>query len=101
MAQAQGLLSGYKSAPPLLYTDRSPRAWATHKRDTLLGQAQNGARAGGADFYRGNFFARLRCPTTHVESTLWRVVRDMGVMRGVVPACMRHVTVKRRLAPSP
>ncbi len=41
---------GTKSVPLFLYTDRSPRAWATHKRDALLGQAQNGARAGGADF---------------------------------------------------
>ena len=52
---ARAQVKGYKSAPLLLYTDRSPRAWATHKRDTLLGQAQNGARVGGVDFYRGNF----------------------------------------------
>src|SRR4051812_40563312 len=26
--------------PPFLYTDRSPRAWATHEHYTLLGQAQ-------------------------------------------------------------
>ena len=43
-------VKGYKGVPLLLYTNRSPRAWATHKRDTLLGQTQNGARAGGADF---------------------------------------------------
>ena len=41
-----------------MYTDRSPRAWATHKCDTLLGQAQNGARAGGAVFTAVNLFAR-------------------------------------------
>ena len=51
-------VKGYKGAPPLLYTDRSPRAWATHKRDTLLGQAQNGARAGGAVFTVVKLFAR-------------------------------------------
>ena len=45
---ARAQVKGYKGAPLLLYTDRSPRAWATHKRDMLLGQAQNGARAGGA-----------------------------------------------------
>src|SRR3954469_17207571 len=28
---------GKKSVPLFLYTDRSPRAWATHKRDALLG----------------------------------------------------------------
>ena len=28
---------GTKSVPFFLYTDRSPRAWATHKRDALLG----------------------------------------------------------------
>ena len=87
--------------PLLLYTDRSPRAWATHKRDTLLGQAQNGARVGGADFYRGNFFARLRFRTTRIECVSWRFMRDVGVMRGAVPACMRHIMVKRRLVPSP
>ena len=32
-------VKGSKGEPLLLYTDRSPRAWATHKRDTLLGQA--------------------------------------------------------------
>ena len=47
---ARAQVKGSKGEPLLLYTDRSPRAWATHKRDTLLGQAQNGARAGGADF---------------------------------------------------
>ena len=47
---AHAQVKGYKSVPLFLYTDRSPRAWATHKRDTLLGQAQNGARAGGAVF---------------------------------------------------
>ena len=26
-----------KVYPPFLYTDRSPRAWATHKRNALLG----------------------------------------------------------------
>ena len=30
-------VKGSKGAPLLLYTDRSPRAWATHKRDALLG----------------------------------------------------------------
>ena len=49
---------GTKSVPLFLYTDRSPRAWATHKRDTLLGQAQNGARAGGAVFTTVKLFAR-------------------------------------------
>ena len=49
---------GVKRRALLLYTDRSPRAWVIHKRDTLLGQAQNGARAGGADFYCSNLFVR-------------------------------------------
>ena len=52
-------VKGYKGAPLLLYTDRSPRAWATHKRDTLLGQAQNDARGG---FYHGKTFHALRFP---------------------------------------
>ena len=47
---ASAQVKGYKGVPLLLYTDRSPRAWATHKHDTLLGQAQNGARAGGVVF---------------------------------------------------
>ena len=47
---ARAQVKGSKSRPLLLYTDKSPRAWATHKRNTLLGQAQNGARAVGADF---------------------------------------------------
>ena len=47
---ARAQVKGSKGEPLLLYTHRSPRAWATHKRDVLLGQAQNGARAGGADF---------------------------------------------------
>ena len=55
---ARAQVKGYKSAPLFLYTDRSPRAWATHKRDTLLGQAQNGARAGGAVFTAVKLFAR-------------------------------------------
>ena len=86
--------------PLLLYTDRSPRAWATHKRNTLLGQAQNGARVGGADFTVVTS-RPLRFPMTHVERVTWRVMRDVGVMRGAVPACMRHIMVKRRLVPSP
>ena len=36
---ARAQVKGYKGAPLRLYTDRSPRAWATHKRDMLLGQA--------------------------------------------------------------
>ena len=75
-----------------MYTDRSPRVWATHKGDALLGQAQNGARAGGADFTAVTF-RPLRFPTTGVERATWRVVRDVGVMRGVVPARMRHIAV--------
>ena len=76
-----------------MYTGKSPRAWATHKRNALLGRAQNDARVGGAGFYRSNFFARLHFPTTRVECASWRVMRDVGVMRGVVPARMRHIAV--------
>ena len=47
---ARAQVKGSKAEPLLLYTDRSPRAWAIHKRSTLLGQAQNGARAGGGRF---------------------------------------------------
>ena len=53
---------GTKSVPLFLYTDRSPRAWATHKRDTLLGQAQNGARAGWAVFTAVKLFV---CCASH------------------------------------
>ena len=56
---ARAQVKGSKAEPLLLYTDRSPRAWAIHKRSTLLGQAQNGARAVGADFYRGH--CSVRC----------------------------------------
>ena len=74
--------------PLLLYTDRSPRAWATHKRDTLLGQAQNGARAGGAVF-TAVIFRLLRFPTTRVECASWRIVRDGGACVGRFPhACV-------------
>ena len=93
-------VKGYKGAPLLLYTDRSPRAWATHKRDTLLGQAQNGARAGGADF-TAVILRPLRFPTARIECATWRGVHDVGGMRGAVSARMRHIVVKRRLAPSP
>ena len=41
---ARAQVKGYRR-PLLLNTDRSPRAWATHKRGALLGQAQNDARA--------------------------------------------------------
>ena len=41
---------GVQRGPLLLYTDRSPRAWATYKRRALLGQAQNGARARVEEF---------------------------------------------------
>ena len=51
---ARAQVKGSKAEPLLLYTDRSPWAWATHKRDAMLGQAQNGAWAGGADFHHGN-----------------------------------------------
>ena len=76
-----------------MYPDRSPWAWATHKRNALLGRAQNGARAGGMGFYRSNFFARLRFPTTRVECATWRVVCDVGGMRGAAAALMRHIVV--------
>ena len=94
---ARAQVKGYKGAPPPLYIDRSPRAWATHKHDTLLGQAQNGARAGGAVFTAVKLFARC---TSHDTRAMWRVVRDVGVMRGAVSARVRHIAVKRRLAPS-
>ena len=97
---ARAQVKGYKSAPLLLYTDRSPQAWATHKRDTLLGQAQNGARARGADF-TAVILRLLRFPMTRVECATWRGARDVGGMRGAVSARMRHIMVKRWLAPSP
>ena len=59
---AHAQVKGYKGVPLLLYTDRSPRAWATHKRDTLLGQAQNSARAVEVNFYRGHCSARCASP---------------------------------------
>ena len=34
---ARAQVKGYKIGPLLLCTDRSPRAWAIHKRDALLG----------------------------------------------------------------
>ena len=76
--------------PLLLYTDRSPQAWATHKRDTLLGQAKNGAWASGAVFTAVKLFARC---ASHDPRAAWRGARDMGGMRGAVPARMRHITV--------
>lgn len=91
---------GVQSAPLLLYNDRSPRAWATHKRNTLLGLAQNGAWAEGADFTMV-ILRPLRLPTTRIECVTWRGARDVGDMRGAVSARMRHIVVKRRLAPSP
>ena len=78
--------------PSFWYTDRSPRAWATHKRDTLLGQAQNGARAGGAVFTAVKLFARA-LPTTRARGAAWRGVRDVGGMRGAVSTRMRHIAV--------
>ena len=66
-----------------MYTDRSPRAWAAHKRDTLLGQAQNGAGAGGADFTAVT--ARLlRFPMTRVERVTW------GSDARMMEACWHH-----------
>ena len=59
---------GYKDAPLFLYTDRNPRAWATHKRNTLLGQAQNGAQAGRVVFTVVGFFARS---ASH-DQRVWR-----------------------------
>ena len=59
---AHAQVKGSKAEPLLLYTDRIPRAWATHKRSTLLGKAQNGARAVGADVYRGQCSARRTSP---------------------------------------
>ena len=55
---ARAQVKGSKAETLLLYTDRSPRDWAAHKRDTLLGQAQNGAQAGGAVFTAVKLFAR-------------------------------------------
>ena len=86
---ARPQVKGLKGEPLILYTDRSPRAWATHKRDTLLGQAQNGARAGGPDFYCGNFFARLRFPTTRVERATWGSCVTWGACVGrFLPSCV-------------
>ena len=34
---ARAQVKGSKGGPLLLYTDRSPRVWATHKRDALFG----------------------------------------------------------------
>ena len=64
-------VKGYKSVPLFLYTDRSPRAWATHKRGMLLGQAQNGARAGGAVFTMVRLFTRF---AFHDPRVAWCVV---------------------------
>ena len=75
-----------------MYTDRSPRAWATHKRDTLLGQAQNGARAGGAVFTAVKLFARGASHDPRAGAA-WRGVRDVGGMRGAVSTRMRHIIV--------
>ena len=53
---------GVQKGPLLLYTDRSPRAWATFKRGALLGQAQNGARVRVVEFYRSNSLASCASP---------------------------------------
>ena len=37
-------------------------------------------------------------PTSRVECTTWRAVRDMGGMRGASAACRRHVTVNGKEA---
>src|SRR3954468_6381030 len=73
---------GKKSVPLLLYTDRSPRAWATHKRYALLGQAQERCAGRQGGFYRGKFLRALRLPC------FLRVVRrgEACVMRA---ACVR------------
>ena len=55
-------VKGSKAEPLLLYTNRSPRAWAIHKCSTLLGQARKGAQAVGADFYGGNCSVRRISP---------------------------------------
>ena len=53
---------GTKSVPLFLYTDRSPRAWATHKRNALLGQAQKRCAGRRGGFYRGRTFRALCFP---------------------------------------
>ena len=50
---------GVKRRAPTFVHRQEPPAWALHKRSTLLGQAQNGARAVGAVFYRGH--CPVRC----------------------------------------
>ena len=89
---ARAQVKGSKAEPLLLYTDRSPRAWATHRRNALLGQSQNGARVGGAVF-AAVIFRLLRFPTTRIECATWRVVHDVGVMRRAAPARMHHIAV--------
>ena len=54
---ARAQVKGYQVVPLLLYTNRRPRVWAIHKRNTLLGQAQNGAWAGVAVFTVVKLFA--------------------------------------------
>ena len=46
---ARALSKGYKVVPILQYTDRSPRAWATHKHGAFVGLAQKqcAGRRGG------------------------------------------------------
>ena len=68
-------VKGYKSAPLLLCTDRSLRASATHKRDTLLGQAQKWCADRRGGFYRGKNFLSLNvrhggCACVRDRSTL-------------------------------
>ena len=88
---ARAQVKGSKGEPLLLYTDRSPRAWAIQKRNTLLGQAQNGARAVGADFTAAT-----------VSSTALphdpRLMRDVGVVRGAVHARLRYIVMNGKEA---
>ena len=89
---ARAQVKGYKGVPLLLYTDRSPWAWATHKRDTLLGQAQNGELAGGADFIT------VTVPSAALPHDP-RWTRDVGVSRAcVTEARWRHLAVDSKEA---
>ena len=53
---------GTKRVPLFLYTDRSPRAWATHKRNHVVGLGPKTVRGQVGGFYRGKFLRALCFP---------------------------------------
>ena len=92
---------GTKSVPLFCTPTGAPGPGPHISATCCWARPKNGARVGGADFYRGKILRALRFPRFPCVARCGEARVTWAACVGLVPAGMRHIIVKGRFAPSP